>query len=156
MAAKPDADEPETALPLEAMEKLADMSWDMFVMPGEYANSKFDRPLGPTTKGQSNSSSFNWGGNSSQEVALRLPSGIPAAERLSVPVQRPRALWFERQGPSSDPDEMRRRIDEDTQRLSSEWTVGWAVGATLVIAAALQVCEERSLTALQLAAPHAS
>ena len=75
----------------------------------------------------SSNRNFNWGGDKVESEALRLPTGVKAAERLAAPVSPPRAKWFERQGPSSDPVEMRRRIDEDTQRLSSEWTRLWAV-----------------------------
>ena len=77
---------------------------------------------------------FNWGGDKAESEALRLPTGVKAAERLTPPVNPPRALWFERQGPSSDPVEMRRRIDEDTQRLSSEWTRLWAVCVVIALA----------------------
>ena len=79
-------------------------------------------------------SNFNWGGDKAESEALRLPTGVKAAERLTAPVSPPRALWFERQGPSSDPDEMRRRINEDTQRLSSEWTRLWAVCVVIALA----------------------
>ena len=34
---------PKKASLLDKLEKLADASWDMFVMPGEYANSRYDR-----------------------------------------------------------------------------------------------------------------
>ena len=61
----------------------------------------------------SSSSSFNWGGDKAELEALRLPTGVEAAKRLTDPVSPPRAQWFEREGPSSDPVEMRRRIDDD-------------------------------------------
>ena len=80
------------------------------------------------------SSNFNWGGDKAESEALRLPTGVKAAERLTAPVEPPKALWFERQGPTSDPVEMRRRINEDTQRLSSEWTRLWAVSVMIALA----------------------
>ena len=86
------------------------------------------------TSGQPGNGSFNWGGDKAESEALRLPTGVKAAERLTAPVSRPRAQWFERQGPGSDPVEMRRRIDEDTQRLSSEWTRLWAVCVVIALA----------------------
>ena len=82
----------------------------------------------------SNSRNFNWGGDKAESEALRLPTGVKAAERLTAPVEPPRAKWFERQGPSSDPVEMRRRIDEDTKKLSSEWTRLWAVCVVIALA----------------------
>ena len=57
----------------------------------------------------SSSRSFNWGGDTTELEALRLPTGVKAAERLVTdPLPLPRALWFEREGPVSDPVEMRR------------------------------------------------
>ena len=57
----------------------------------------------------SSSLSFNWGGDTAELEALRLPTGVKAAERLVAdPLPLPRALWFEREGPVSDPVEMRR------------------------------------------------
>ena len=82
----------------------------------------------------SSSRSFKWGGDTAELEALRLPTGVKAAERLMDPVSPPRAQWFEQEGPSSDPAEMRRRIDDDTQRRSSEWTRLWAVCAVIALA----------------------
>ena len=117
------------------LDAIGDASFDMFVMPGEAANSRYDRPLSKLEDNET--AAFDWGGDTAESEALRLPSGVKAAQRLTVPVSAPKAQWFERQGPSSDPAEMRRRIDEDTQRLSSEWTRLWAVCVviTLVIVA---------------------
>ena len=56
----------------------------------------------------SSSRSFHWGGDTTELEALRLPAGVKAAERLADPLPLPRALWFEREGPVSDPVEMRR------------------------------------------------
>ena len=59
----------------------------------------------------SSSRSFNWGGDTTELEALRLPTGVKAAERLADPLPLPRALWFEgwlRERPVSDPVEMRR------------------------------------------------
>ena len=57
----------------------------------------------------SSSLSFNWGGDTAELEALRLPTGVKAAERLVAdPLPLPPALWFEREGPVSDPVEMRR------------------------------------------------
>ena len=57
----------------------------------------------------SSSRSFNWGGDTAELEALRLPTGVKAAERLVAdPLPLPPALWFEREGPVSDPVEMRR------------------------------------------------
>ena len=61
----------------------ADASWDLFVMPGEYANSRYDRELPPMEDASEQRSAFNWAGDSQEEEALRLPTGIPAAERLA-------------------------------------------------------------------------
>ena len=139
----------------------------------------------------SSSLSFNWGGDTAELEALRLPTGVKAAERLVAdPLPLPPALWFEREGPVSDPVEMRRhdgaplrqprgpasthspraslpaarmhnprslahdcarlcrrksavsrppshtsrRIDDDTQRLSREWTRLWAVCVVITLA----------------------
>ena len=122
--------------PLGALSDLADASWDLFVMPGEYANSRFDRPLEPLAASstdeaaplQANTSSnktFVWSGDSDEQQALRLPKGIKAAERLMpAPVQQPRALWFEVDG---------RDIKGDIEVLSREWTRLWAVAVLIAV-----------------------
>ena len=73
---------------LERFGAFADASWDLFVMPGEYANSRYDRVIPPLNASEpgsgSDPSAFNWGGDSKEERALRLPTGIPAAERLAA------------------------------------------------------------------------
>ena len=74
---------------------------------------------------------FDWGGDSDDDAALRLPSGVKAAERLSVPTSRPRALWFEVEG---------RDIAGDTAFLSRNWTRGWAIFVVVMVTAAFQVC----------------
>ena len=86
-------------------------------MPGEAANSRYDRPLGTLKSQKQNGSqpTFDWGGNATgTALALRLPGGVKAAERLSTPVARPRGLWFEREG-------------MDVEALSRGWTRLWAV-----------------------------
>ena len=74
----------------------ADASWDLFVMPGEYANSRYDRAIPPMNASASEQrSAFNWAGDSKEEEALRLPTGIPAAERLAAergPLPKKRAV----------------------------------------------------------------
>ena len=74
--------------PLERFTAFADASWDLFVMPGEYANSRYDRVIPPMNASEPEPgperSAFNWGGDSKEEEALRLPTGIPAAERLAA------------------------------------------------------------------------
>ena len=80
--------------PLERFTAFADASWDLFVMPGEYANSRYDRVIPPMNASEpepgpdpgrgAQRSAFNWGGDSEEEEALRLPKGIPAAERLAA------------------------------------------------------------------------
>ena len=101
---------------------IADASWDMFVMPGEAANSRYDRPLQPLESNASavrKNTTFAWGGGSDEQKALRLPTGVRAAERLTpAPVERPRGLWFEVDG---------RDIKGDIEVLSREWTRLWAV-----------------------------
>ena len=73
---------------LKRFAAFADASWDLFVMPGEYANSRYDRVIPPLNASESGAgsdpSAFNWGGDSKEERALRLPTGIPAAERLAA------------------------------------------------------------------------
>lgn len=119
----------ETPNPLKALNALADASWDMFVMPGEAANSLYDRPLPTEEPANESTSTFDWGGDSKADDALRLPTGVKAAERLSVPVQRPRGLWFEVEG---------RDIKGDTEFLSRTWTIGWGVFVVVALTAAIQ------------------
>ena len=128
--------EPTANSPLDTLDRLADASWDMFVMPGEYANSRYDR-LGADTPMSSadtpvssaasppNASAFSWGGEGAAQEALRLPTGVKAAENL-VPaaVQRPRGLWFEKEG---------RDIKGDIELLSREWTRLWAVVVVIAL-----------------------
>ena len=52
---------PKKASLLDKLDKLADASWDMFVMPGEYANSRYDR--------------FG------AEAATKIPPALPSAPR---------------------------------------------------------------------------
>lgn len=117
------------------LDEIADASWDMFVMPGEAANSIYDRPIGtlnsttPQDNNSTSKSTFAWGASDDAE-SLRLPQGVKAAERLSVPVSRPRRLWFEIEG---------RGISGDMKALSDTWTAGWALGALLVLAAVAQL-----------------
>jgi|EP00966_Prymnesium_polylepis_P180844 hypothetical protein len=73
---------------IAALGAFADASWDMFVMPGEAANSRYDRPIEPT-ESPPESSAFDWGGDK-DEAALRLPKGVKAAERLAPQTPRPR------------------------------------------------------------------
>ena len=115
------------------LDALADASWDMFVMPGEAANSRYDRPLEPMDKAEDAKTkrpTFDWGGDESDK-ALRLPTGVSSAERLAsrVPVERPRGRWFEREG---------RDIAGDVKLLSREWTRLWAVfvAVTLIVVVA--------------------
>ena len=113
----------------EVVDAIADASWDMFVMPGEHANSRYDRPLEPLEAkaeetAEEPEAAFNWGGGQNEE-ALRLPTGVGAAERLSVPVARPRSLWFEREG---------RDVKGDIEMLSREWTRLWAVVVVIALA----------------------
>ena len=90
---------------LERFTAFADASWDLFVMPGEYANSRYDRVIPPMNASElkpgpgpgpgPQRSAFNWGGDSKEEEALRLPTGIPAAERLAAergPLPKKRAV----------------------------------------------------------------
>lgn len=130
---------------LDAMGALSDASWDMFVMPGEAANSMYDRPLEPMEsdpslqpKGQvkgsvapeRTASTFDWSGDGEDEEALRLPKGVKAAERLAGQSSPPlSALWFEIEG---------RDIAGDTEFLSRMWTVGWAAFVVLAVTVALQ------------------
>ena len=127
-------DSPSAKPLLNALSDIADASWDMFVMPGEYANSMYDRPLEPlvaTTNSSGEASleanrTFRWAGDSEADEALRLPTGVKAAERLMpAPVQRPRGLWFEVEG---------RDIKGDFEWLSQEWTKVWAVVVIIAIA----------------------
>ena len=116
------------------LDALADASWDMFVMPGEAANSRYDRPLEPMDEAKDETKTkrptFDWGGDESDK-ALRLPTGVRSAERLAarVPVERPRGRWFEREG---------RDIAGDIELLSREWTRLWAVivAVTVLVLAA--------------------
>ena len=61
---------------LERFGAFADASWDLFVMPGEYANSRYDRVIPPLNASEpgSDPSAFNWGGDSKEERALLLSS----------------------------------------------------------------------------------
>ena len=112
------------------LDLFADASWDLFVMPGVHANSRYDRPLEPLAPTLKANSTFSWGGVSEEQEALRLPTGLRAAERLTpVPVERPRGLWFEVEG---------RDIKGDAEVLSREWTRLWAV--VVVIAVLVNAC----------------
>lgn len=129
MASAPEPS-PDNKNPLEVLDALADASWDLFVMPGEAANSVYDRPLEPIDSGPVDRPTFNWAGNETQNDALRLPSGgVKAAERLSVPVGRPKGRWYEKEG---------RDIAGDVEYLTREWTRLWAVcvAITFVVLAA--------------------
>ena len=76
------AETKETSL-LDTIAAFADASWDLFVMPGEHANSRYDRPMGPMPNASEVKNNFNWGASEGEEDALRLPKGVPAAERLA-------------------------------------------------------------------------
>ena len=115
--------------PLKVLGDIADASWDIFVMPGEYANSRYDRPMEPldaseiTASTRNTNTSFSWGGSSNEQEALRLATGIKAAERLAPPsVSRPRGLWFEVEG-------------RDAAMLSRDWTRLWAVVVVVTVLA---------------------
>ena len=111
------------------LDQLADASWDMFVMPGEYANSRYDRPLEPTAT-PPKSSTFNWGGSQDErDDALRLPTGVPSAERLSAPISPPRRLWFELPG---------RGVSEDISMLSRSFTLIAFIISAAVLAAVFE------------------
>ena len=113
------------------LDVIADASWDLFVMPGEHANSRYDRPLeqlstlpydGASPKANS---TFQWGGVTEEQEALRLPSGLRAAERLApMPVERPRGLWFEVDG---------RGVKGDVNALSRQWSRLWALAVVIVV-----------------------
>ena len=119
------------------LDSIADASWDMFVMPGEAANSRYDRPLGPldaeppsTDEDSRENPTFQWGGDKEQNAALRLPSGVKAAERLSVPVERPRGRSL-----GLGVDEVEGRdIAGDVELLSRNWTRLWAVSVVIALA----------------------
>ena len=89
--------------PLKRFTAFADASWDLFVMPGEYANSRYDRVIPPmnASEPEPQRSAFNWGGDSKEEEALRLPTGIPAAERLAAERERVASM----EGDDSDMEE---------------------------------------------------
>jgi len=108
------------------LQSLADASWDMFVMPGEHANSRYDRPIEPLET-PAEASTFDWGGGE-DDPALRLPTGIKAAERLSAPTSPPRRLWFEVAG---------RDVAGDMEALSSAWTRASLLAAAFVLLLAL-------------------
>ena len=76
------AETKETSL-LDTIAAFADASWDLFVMPGEHANSRYDRPMEPMPNASEVKNNFNWGASEGEEDALRLPKGVPAAERLA-------------------------------------------------------------------------
>lgn len=139
---KSDAASSDGASKKSLLDQVAEASFDIFVMPGEYANSQYDRVFpddeqpaasdGAEETGEQRK--FNWGGDGAESEALRLPTGVKAAERLSVPVARPPARWFERQGPSSDEEENRRRVAGDIELLSQGWTRLWAVCVVVTLA----------------------
>mmetsp|Transcript_37536 Transcript_37536/g.118082 ORF Transcript_37536/g.118082 Transcript_37536/m.118082 type:complete len:214 (+) Transcript_37536:66-707(+) len=104
---------------------LSDASWDLFVMPGEHANSRYDRPLQPLEASglleEEEARPYDWDGQTEDEEALRLPKGR-AAERLAAPASKPRGLWFERRG---------RDIAGDIEVLSREWTRLWVISVAV-------------------------
>ena len=110
-------EEPQQNKLASSLSDLADASWDLFVMPGEYANSRYDRPLQPVQQ-KPNATSFDWGGESEEEAALRLPP-------VAVPVSVSR-------GPGEN--------DESAgNQLSQTWTAAWAIGSAIALAVSIQV-----------------
>ena len=98
-AAPPPDDEPEKSR--SPLESLADASWDLFVMPGEYANSRYDKSgresiAEPAPVRNETSAAFDWGGGRAEDEALRLPTGVAAAERLAAASGQPTTAERER------------------------------------------------------------
>ena len=124
--------------PLDVLGEIADASFDIFVMPGEYANSRYNLPQpdvsetasAPETASttaddvRSRKATFSWGGSAEEQEVLRLPTGVKAAERLSPSVTRPRGLWFEVEG---------RDIKGDVEMLSRTWDRLWAVVIVITV-----------------------
>lgn len=87
-SAPPPNDDPEKRR--SALETLADASWDLFVMPGEHANSRYDRfGREPSSEPRASANTtaaaaFDWGRGGVEDEALRLPTGVAAAERLAA------------------------------------------------------------------------